>query len=179
MLNSRFDKAARFAPTGRMGGNPAHRDNIMVTIKVNGTSHRLDVESDTPLLWVLREEVGLTGTKYGCGIAQCGACTVHVNGQAMRSCAVTIGSLDGAEVTTIEGLASDSRHPVQQAWLFEQVPQCGYCQSGQIMATVAYLKSNPNPSDTDIDANLTNICRCGTYERLRRAVHRAAALMRT
>jgi aerobic-type carbon monoxide dehydrogenase small subunit (CoxS/CutS family) len=151
----------------------------MVTIKVNGTSHRLDVENETPLLWVLREEVGLTGTKYGCGIAQCGACTVHVNGQAVRSCAVTIGSLDGAEVTTIEGLSSDSRHPVQQAWLAEQVPQCGYCQSGQIMAATAYLKSNPNPTDADIDANLTNICRCGTYERLRRAVHRAAALMRT
>src|ERR671931_167145 len=142
-----------------MGGTPAHRDNIMVTIKVNGTSHRLDVESETPLLWVLREEVGLTGTKYGCGIAQCGACTVHVNGQAVRSCAVTIGSLDGAEVTTIEGLSSDSRHPVQQAWLTEQVPQCGYCQSGQIMATAAYLKSNRNPTDADIDANLTNICR--------------------
>jgi isoquinoline 1-oxidoreductase alpha subunit len=104
---------------------------------------------------------------------------VHVNGQAVRSCAVTVGSLDGAEVTTIEGLSSASRHPVQQAWLTEQVPQCGYCQSGQIMATVAYLKSNPNPSDADIDANLTNICRCGTYERLRRAVHRAAALIRT
>jgi isoquinoline 1-oxidoreductase alpha subunit len=179
MLNSRFNKRPGSAPTGRAGGTQAHRDNIMVTIKVNGTSHRLDIENETPLLWVLREEVGLTGTKYGCGIAQCGACTVHVNGQAMRSCAVTIGSLDGAEVTTIEGLSSDSRHPVQQAWLAEQVPQCGYCQSGQIMATAAYLKSNPNPSDADIDANLTNICRCGTYERLRRAVHRAAALMRT
>jgi aerobic-type carbon monoxide dehydrogenase small subunit (CoxS/CutS family) len=151
----------------------------MITIKVNGTSHRLDVENETPLLWVLREEIGLTGTKYGCGIAQCGACTVHVNGQAVRSCSVTIGGLDGAEITTIEGLSPDSRHPVQQAWLAEQVPQCGYCQSGQIMATAAYLKSNPNPSDADIDANLTNICRCGTYERLRRAVHRAAALMRT
>jgi len=165
---------------GRPSGEPWRGGtNIMVTIKVNGTSHRLDVEGETPLLWVLREEIGLTGTKFGCGIAQCGACTVHVNGQAMRSCAVTIGSLDGAEVTTIEGLSSDSRHPVQQAWLAEQVPRCGYCQSGQIMATAAYLKSNPNPSDADIDANLTNICRCGTYERLRRAVHRAAALMRT
>src|SRR3954452_18977181 len=151
----------------------------MVSIKVNGTSHRLDIESDTPLLWVLREVVGLTGTKYGCGIAQCGACTVHVNGQAMRSCAVTIGSLDGAEVTTIEGLSSDSQNPGQQAWLAEQVPQSRYCQSGMIMATAAYLKSNPNPSYADIDANLTNICRCGPYERLRRAVHRAAALMRT
>jgi isoquinoline 1-oxidoreductase subunit alpha len=153
-------------------------ETIMINIKVNGTPHQLDVEGDTPLLWVLREEIGLTGTKFGCGIAQCGACTVHVNGQAMRSCSVPIASLEGAEIITIEGLSRDSTHPVQQAWLTEQVPQCGYCQSGQIMATAAYLKANPNPSNADIDANLTNICRCGTYERLRRAVHRAAALMR-
>jgi aerobic-type carbon monoxide dehydrogenase small subunit (CoxS/CutS family) len=152
---------------------------MTISLNVNGATRTVDADPDTPLLWVLRDDLQLTGTKFGCGIAQCGACTVHVNGQAMRSCAVTIGSLDGAEVTTIEGLSSDSRHPVQQAWLAEQVPQCGYCQSGQIMATVAYLKGNPNPSDADIDANLTNICRCGTYERLRRAVHRAAALMRT
>ncbi|HEY6257690.1 MAG TPA: (2Fe-2S)-binding protein [Xanthobacteraceae bacterium] len=150
----------------------------MINIKVNGTSHQLDVEGDTPLLWVLREEIGLTGTKFGCGIAACGACTVHVNGAAMRSCSVPIGSVEGAEIITIEGLSPDSQHAVQQAWLTEQVPQCGYCQSGQIMATAAYLKINPNPTDADIDANLTNICRCGTYERLRRAVHRAAALMR-
>jgi isoquinoline 1-oxidoreductase alpha subunit len=150
----------------------------MVNIKVNGTSHQVDVEGDTPLLWVLREEIGLTGTKFGCGIAACGACTVHVNGQAVRSCAVTAASVDGKDITTIEGLSADSRHPVQQAWLTEEVPQCGYCQSGQIMATVAYLKSNPNPTDAEIDANLTNICRCGTYERMRRAVHRAAALMK-
>ena len=149
----------------------------MVNIKVNGTSHQLDVEGDTPLLWVLREEIGLTGTKFGCGIAACGACTVHVNGEAMRSCSVPISSVDGAEIITIEGLSSDSGHPVQQAWLAEHVPQCGYCQSGQIMATAAFLKANPNPTDADIDTNLTNICRCGTYERLRRAVHRAAALM--
>jgi len=129
----------------------------MVSIKVNGTSHQLDVEGETPLLWVLREEIGLTGTKFGCGISACGACTVHINGRAVRSCTMPISSVDGAEVTTIEGLSPDSRHPVQQA----------------------YLKSNPNPTDADIDANLTNICRCGTYERLRRAVHRAAALMRT
>jgi aerobic-type carbon monoxide dehydrogenase small subunit (CoxS/CutS family) len=134
----------------------------MINIKVNGTSHQLDVEGETPLLWVLREEIGLTGTKFGCGIAQCGACTVHVNGQAMRSCSVQISSVEGAEITTIEGLSPDSAHPVQQAWLTE-----------------AYLKTNPNPTDAEIDANLTNICRCGTYERLRRAVHRAAALMRT
>jgi aerobic-type carbon monoxide dehydrogenase small subunit (CoxS/CutS family) len=154
------------------------RSDVMISIKVNGTSHQLDVEGDTPLLWVLREEIGLTGTKFGCGIAQCGACTVHVNGEAMRSCSVQVGSVEGAEIITIEGLSSDSTHPVQQAWLTEQVPQCGYCQSGQIMATTAFLKAHPNPTDADIDSNLTNICRCGTYERLRRAVHRAAALMR-
>jgi aerobic-type carbon monoxide dehydrogenase small subunit (CoxS/CutS family) len=150
----------------------------MVTIKVNGTSHQLDVEGEMPLLWVLREEIGLTGTKFGCGIAQCGACTVHIDGEAVRSCVTPISTIDGADITTIEGLSPDSQHPVQQAWLTEQVPQCGYCQSGQIMATIAYLKTNPNPTDADIDANLTNICRCGTYERLRRAIHRAAALMK-
>jgi isoquinoline 1-oxidoreductase alpha subunit len=152
----------------------------MVTINVNGTAHQLDVENDTPLLWVLREEIGLTGTKFGCGIAQCGACTVHIDGVAMRSCSVAVATAAGKKITTIEGLAGPNGklHPVQQAWLTEQVPQCGYCQSGQIMATTAYLKTNPNPTDADIDANLTNICRCGTYERLRRAVHRAAALMR-
>ena len=148
-------------------------------LNVNGQSRQVNVDPSTPLLWVLREELKMTGTKYGCGIAECGACTVHVNGRAVRSCTVAVGSVDGAEVTTIEGLSPDSRHPVQQAWLTEEVPQCGYCQSGQIMAVAAYLKSNPNPTDADIDANLTNICRCGTYERLRRAVYRAAALMRT
>ena len=152
----------------------------MVTIKVNGTSHRLDVENDTPLLWVLREEVGLTGTKYGCGIAQCGACTVHVNGQAMRSCAVTIGSLDGAEVTTIEGLSSDSRHPVQQAWLVEQVPQCGYCQSGQIMQAAALLAKNSNPTREEVIGHMDgNLCRCMTYSRIQKAIMRAASEMRT
>ena len=151
----------------------------MVNIIVNGTSREIDVEGDTPLLWVLREDLGLTGTKFGCGIAECGACTVHVNGEAVRSCVTPVSTVAGRQVTTIEGLSSDSSHPVQQAWLTEQVPQCGYCQSGQIMATVAFLKTTPNPTDADIDAGLTNICRCGTYERLRRAVHRAAALMRT
>ena len=150
----------------------------MITITVNGTPHQLDVEDEMPLLWVLRDEIGLTGTKFGCGIAACGACTVHVDGKPVRSCSVPIGSVAGAAVTTIEGLSPDSRHPVQQAWLAEQVPQCGYCQSGQIMAVAAYLKQNPNPTDADIDTNLTNICRCGTYERLRRAVHRAAASMK-
>jgi isoquinoline 1-oxidoreductase subunit alpha len=150
----------------------------MITLRVNGTTHRLDVEDDMPLLWVLRDEIGLTGTKYGCGITACGACTVHVNGQPLRSCRVPVSLVDGADVTTIEGLSADSTHPVQQAWLAEQVPQCGYCQSGQIMAVAAFLKNHPDPTDAEIDQNLTNICRCGTYERLRRGVHRAAALMR-
>jgi isoquinoline 1-oxidoreductase alpha subunit len=151
----------------------------MANIIVNGTPHQIDVEPETPLLWVLREEIGLTGTKFGCGIAQCGACTVHVNGEAIRSCSVPVRTVEGKQITTIEGLSKDSTHPVQQAWLTEQVPQCGYCQSGQIMATVAFLKTHPNPTDADINDNLTNICRCGTYERLRRAVHRAAAMIRT
>ena len=150
----------------------------MVTITVNGTQHQLDIEPDTPLLWALRDVVGLTGTKYGCGIAQCGACTVHINGQPMRSCSVPIANVDGASITTIEGLSSDGKHPVQQAWIAEDVPQCGYCQSGQIMAVAAFLKDHPSPTDADIDANMTNICRCGTYERMRRAIHRAADLMK-
>src|SRR5271167_4404507 len=123
----------------------------MITITVNGTPHQLDVEDEMPLLWVLRDEIGLTGTKFGCGIAACGACTVHVDGKPVRSCSVPIGSVAGAQVTTIEGLSPDSKHPVQQAWLTEEVPQCGYCQSGQIMAVAAYLRQNPNPTDADID----------------------------
>jgi isoquinoline 1-oxidoreductase subunit alpha len=150
----------------------------MITLTVNGTQHNVDLEPDTPLLWALRDAVGLTGTKFGCGIAQCGACTVHINGRAMRSCSVPIGTLSGASITTIEGLSADGKHPVQQAWLAEDVPQCGYCQSGQIMATVTFLKQFPNPTDADIDANITNICRCGTYERLRRAIHRAADMLK-
>jgi isoquinoline 1-oxidoreductase subunit alpha len=148
----------------------------MVSITVNGKSYQLDVEDETPLLWVLRDEIGLTGTKYGCGIAQCGACTVHVNGEAMRSCSVPIGTIDGAAVTTIEGLSADSSHPVQRAWLEHDVPQCGYCQSGQIMAVAALLETNPKPSDGEINEAITNICRCGTYERIRTAVHRAAEI---
>jgi isoquinoline 1-oxidoreductase alpha subunit len=151
----------------------------MITLTVNGTQHDIDLEPDTPLLWALRDAVGLTGTKFGCGIAQCGACTVHINGRAMRSCSVPISTLSGASIVTIEGLSPDGKHPVQQAWLAEDVPQCGYCQSGQIMATVSFLKQYPNPTDAQIDANITNICRCGTYERLRRAIHRAADLLKT
>ena len=151
----------------------------MITFTVNGTQHSVDLEPDTPLLWAIRDAIGLTGTKFGCGIAQCGACTVHINGQARRSCSVPIGGLNGASITTIEALAQNGKlHPVQQAWLDHDVPQCGYCQSGMIMATVAFLKQNPNPTDADIDANITNICRCGTYERLRRAIHQAADLMK-
>ena len=150
----------------------------MVTITVNGTQHQLDIEPDTPLLWALRDVVSLTGTKYGCGIAQCGACTVHIDGQPMRSCSVPIASVEGASIITIEGLSPDGKHPVQQAWIAEDVPQCGYCQSGQIMAVAAFLKDHPSPTDADIDANITNICRCGTYERMRRAIHRAADLIK-
>ena len=150
----------------------------MVTITVNGREHRLDIEVEMPLLWVLRDEIGLTGTKFGCGIAQCGACTVHVNGEAMRSCSVPVGTVDGATITTIEGLPAAGLHPVQQAWLEGDVPQCGYCQSGQIMAAAAFLRRTPKPTDAQIDAAITNICRCGTYPRLRAAIHRAAELMR-
>jgi len=150
----------------------------MIAFTVNGKAYSLDVESETPLLWVIRDELGMTGTKFGCGIAQCGACTVHVDGEAVRSCSIQVGDVANKSITTIEGLSPDAKHPVQQAWLAEDVPQCGYCQSGQIMAAVAFLKEHPKPTDADIDANLTNICRCGTYERLRRAVHRAASLMK-
>ena len=150
----------------------------MVTITVNGSQHQLDIEPDTPLLWALRDVMGLTGTKYGCGMAQCGACTVHINGQPARSCSAPIASVDGASITTIEGLSPDGKHPVQQAWIAEDVPQCGYCQSGQIMAVAAFLTDHPSPADADIDANITNICRCGTYERMRRAIHRAADLIK-
>ena len=148
----------------------------MVTLKVNGQTHSLDIEPDMPLLWAIRDEIGLTGTKFGCGIAQCGACTVHIDGVAMRSCSVTVANAAGKDITTIEGLASpDGKlHPVQAAWIAEDVPQCGYCQSGQIMAASALLKQKPNPTDADIDG-ITNICRCGTYIRIRRAIHRAAA----
>jgi isoquinoline 1-oxidoreductase subunit alpha len=150
----------------------------MISLTVNGKSYQFDLEPETPLLWVLRDEIGLTGTKFGCGVAQCGACTVAIDGRAMRSCSAPIGALDGAHIVTIEGLSADTTHPVQRAWIEEDVPQCGYCQSGQIMAVAAFLKNNPNPTDEEIDANITNICRCGTYERLRRGIHRAAALMK-
>jgi isoquinoline 1-oxidoreductase alpha subunit len=146
----------------------------MIELTVNGTSHTLNVAEDTPLLWVLRDELGLTGTKFGCGVGLCGCCTVLLDGQAMRACSLPISSLAGKSVTTIEGLSSDGTHPVQQAWIAESVPQCGYCQSGMILTAVALLQQNPHPSDADIDAAMTNICRCGTYVRVRKAIHRAA-----
>jgi isoquinoline 1-oxidoreductase alpha subunit len=148
----------------------------MIVLSVNGKVHEVHVEPDTPLLWVLRDTIGLTGTKYGCGIAQCGACTVHLDGVATRSCQVPAGTVGDRSITTIEALAqNDKLHPVQQAWLDLDVPQCGYCQSGMIMAVAALLKENPRPTDADIDAAITNICRCGTYQRIRAAIHAAAA----
>jgi isoquinoline 1-oxidoreductase alpha subunit len=146
----------------------------MQELQVNGKACRVDVESDTPLLWVLRDALDLTGTKFGCGVGACGACTVLVDGRATRSCLLPVSAVAGKAVTTIEGLSSDSSHPVQQAWLAEGVPQCGYCQSGMILAAVALLKQKPQPTDADIDATMTNICRCGTYSRIRRAIHSAA-----
>jgi len=145
----------------------------MITLKINGTPYEVDVEPETPLLWVIRDTVGLTGTKFGCGIAQCGACTVHLDGEATRSCSVAASDAVGAEIVTIEGLSADSSHAVQRAWLAEDVPQCGWCQSGQIMTAAALLRRTPKPTDADID-EITNICRCGTYARIRRAIHRAA-----
>ena len=145
----------------------------MVALTINGQSHNIDVDPTTPLLWVIREQVGLTGTKYGCGIAQCGACTVHINGQATRSCQTPIDGLEGAQITTIEGLGGT--HPLQASWVKLDVPQCGYCQSGQIMSAAALLAQTPKPSDGDIDTAMSgNICRCGTYLRIREGIHRAA-----
>jgi isoquinoline 1-oxidoreductase subunit alpha len=153
----------------------ANRRNGMPTLIVNGHSHNVDAEPDTPLLWVLRDTLGLTGTKYGCGIAQCGACTVHIDGVAVRSCSVQFGDVAGKEITTIEGLAAGGvLHKVQQAWLEHDVPQCGYCQSGMIMAVADLLKSKPKPTDADIDNAITNICRCGTFQQVRAAIHAAA-----
>ena len=147
----------------------------MARLTVNGRLHDVDADPDTPLLWVLRDTLGMAGTKYGCGIAQCGACTVHVDGVAMRSCALTLAAVEGKAITTIEGLAPNGvLHRVQKAWIAHDVPQCGYCQSGMIMAVAALLKQKPNPTDAEIDAAITNICRCGTYQRVRAAIHSAA-----
>jgi isoquinoline 1-oxidoreductase alpha subunit len=149
----------------------------MAKLNINGKTMDLAVEGDTPLLWALREQAGLTGTKYGCGVAQCGACSVHVNGQLMRSCAMPVSAIKPTDrIVTIEGLAKNASHPVQKAWAQVDVPQCGYCQSGQIMAAAALLAAKPKPTDADIDEAMTNICRCGTYQRIREAVHVAADL---
>jgi len=148
----------------------------MARLNVNGAQREFEAEGDTPLLWVLREQLGLTGTKYGCGIAACGACTVHIDGQAVRSCSMPLASVAGKQITTIEGLAQGGTlHKVQQAWIDHEVPQCGYCQSGMIMAVAALLKEKPKPTDADIDAAITNICRCGTFQRVRAGIHQAAS----
>jgi len=150
---------------------------VIYSLTVNGKPERVDVQPETPLLWVLRETLGLTGTKFGCGIGQCGACTLHVDGRVVRSCSVPVSQAAGKRITTIEGLSANSSHPLQQAWIAEQVPQCGYCQSGQIMAAAALLAGNRRPNDQDIDRAMAgNICRCGTYQRIRRAIKRAAGI---
>jgi len=152
----------------------------MISFKVNNKAVNIDDDPDTPLLWVLRDNLQLTGTKYGCGIGQCGACTVHIDGKPKSSCRTKLSSVEGKSIVTIEGLATSDTalHPVQQAWLEEDVPQCGYCQAGQIMAAVEFLQQFPDPSDKDIDENITNLCRCGTYVRIRKAIHRAAEIQR-
>jgi isoquinoline 1-oxidoreductase alpha subunit len=148
----------------------------MIRLTINGTAHDVDVDPNTPLLWVIRENVGLTGTKYGCGIAQCGACTVHIDGAAVRSCGMVVSDAVGKQITTVEGLAANGvLHMVQKAWIDHDVPQCGYCQSGMIMAVAALLKDKPKPTDADIDEAITNICRCGTFQQVREAIHIAAS----
>jgi aerobic-type carbon monoxide dehydrogenase small subunit (CoxS/CutS family) len=147
----------------------------MMKLTVNGKSHDLDVEGDTPLLWVIRDEVGLTGTKFGCGVGACGACTVLLEGEPTRSCVLPLSAVGGRAITTIEGLSADKSHPLQRAWIAESVPQCGYCQSGMILTAAALLQRKTQPTDADIDLAMTNICRCGTYDRVRKAIHRAAA----
>ena len=152
---------------------------MALDIEVNGAAHSVDVDPDTPLLWVIRDQIGLTGTKFSCGIGQCGACTVHIDGEPVRSCSVPASFAAGKSITTIEGVSSDGNHPIQVAWKELDAPQCGYCQSGMIMSTLALLTRNPNPSDTDIDAAVTNACRCSSYHRVRKAIHRAAELMQS
>jgi len=146
----------------------------MISLQINGRKNSVDVEPEMPLLWVLRDEIGLTGTKYGCGVAQCGSCTVLIDGAPVRSCSFPVSAASGKNITTIEGLSADATHPVQLAWKALDVPQCGYCQSGQILAAAALLKRNPKPSDQDIDEAMTNICRCGSYRRIRAGIHQAA-----
>jgi isoquinoline 1-oxidoreductase alpha subunit len=149
----------------------------MLVLKVNGAEHSVDVEADTPLLWVLRDELGLTGSKFGCGMGLCGACTVLLDGKPARSCVVPVSAVKEQSILTIEGLSKDRNHPVQKAWIAESVPQCGYCQSGMILSTVALLQTKPQPTDAEIDSAINNVCRCGTYNRVRKAIHRASELM--
>lgn len=148
----------------------------MIKFKINGNSVNFEGMTDTPLLWVIRDHIKLTGTKFGCGVGQCGACTVHIDGVAQRSCITTVDSISGKSITTIEGLSENGEHPVQQAWQENDVPQCGYCQAGQIMAAAEFIKNHPKPTDEEINKNITNICRCGTYPRIRKAIHRAAEI---
>ena len=174
-LNADPAKRRAFA-TKRDNSGGRLEEATMLSLSINGALHQLDIEPETPVLWVLRDEIGLTGTKFGCGIAQCGACTVHVDGVATRSCQLPASDAVGKQILTIEGLGAAGLHAVQRAWIEHDAPQCGYCQSGQIMAAASLLRENPSPSDADIDAAMTNICRCGTYPRIRAALHRAATL---
>ena len=171
---NRFGLADKL-PRESIGGWIKKKGIAMANLTINGKTYNIDVEPDTPLLWAIRENVGLTGTKYGCGIAQCGACTVHIDGVATRSCGTLVSEAEGKQITTIEGLPSgNALHKVQQAWIDHDVPQCGYCQSGMIMAVAALLKKNPKPTDADIDDAITNICRCGTFQQVREAIHAIA-----
>jgi isoquinoline 1-oxidoreductase alpha subunit len=175
-LQCALPSAIGTARTTRFASKLTRERKLMAKLNINGSIRDVEVEADTPLLWVIREQVGLTGTKYGCGVAQCGACSVHINDEVQRSCSIRVGDVrDTDRIVTIEGLAPNSSHPVQKAWATVDVPQCGYCQSGQIMAAAALLKKTPKPTDRDIDEAMTNICRCGTYQRIRAAVHMAAS----
>jgi aerobic-type carbon monoxide dehydrogenase small subunit (CoxS/CutS family) len=174
---SQLDQREKYGRRKDMA-NDKQQSAVAIQLKVNGKEYTFDAEPDMPLLWAIRERLGLTGTKYGCGIAQCGACTILVNGKATRSCVTPVSSVSGKDIVTIEGLSADGSHPLHKAWVAEDVPQCGYCQSGQIMAAAALLAGNKRPSDSDIDEALTgNLCRCGTYQRIRRAVHTAAGMV--
>jgi isoquinoline 1-oxidoreductase subunit alpha len=175
ILDLNRSRFGELMPRESIGGWAKKTGTAMANLNINGKTLNIDVEPDTPLLWAIRENVGLTGTKYGCGIAQCGACTVHIDGVATRSCGVAVSEAEGKQITTIEGLANGAAlHKVQQAWIANDVPQCGYCQSGMIMAVAALLKEKPKPSDADIDDAITNICRCGTFQQVREAIHAIA-----
>lgn len=177
-LKRRFNPARAMLSSAQvMISNRGKGAGMKTQLHINGQTVEIDVDAESPLLWALRDHVKLTGTKFGCGIGMCGACTVRINGEPTRSCLISVGDVGDSRIETIEGLSDDRSHAVQRAWIEEQVPQCGYCQSGMIMAAVALLEENPQPSDQDIDAAITNICRCGTYSRIRRAIHRAAAMM--